>query len=128
MTPLRQRFIDDLRLKNFSDGTIKVYVHAVEKFARFLGRSPDESTAQDVRAFLIHELDRGLSRSYCVVQRNALRHLYLDTLGRSDELQAVPRPKRERRLPVVLSREEVQRLFAVGIVELPFGRGGLARL
>lgn len=113
MTPLRQRFIDDLRLKNFSDGTIKVYVYAVEKFARFLGRSPDESTAQDVRAFLIHELDRGLSRSYCVIQRNALRHLYLDTLERSDGLDVVPRPKRERRLPVVLSREEVQRLFAV---------------
>ena len=113
MTPLRQRFIDDLRLKNFSESTIKVYVHAVEKFARFLGRSPDESTAQDVRAFLIHEMDRGLSRSYCVVQRNALRHLYLDTLGRTDELELVPRPKRERRLPVVLSREEVQRLFAV---------------
>ena len=113
MTPLRQRFIDDLRLKNFSDGTIKVYVHAVEKFARFLGRSPDESTAEDVRAFLIHGLDRGLSRSYCVIQRNALRHLYQDTLRRTDELDGVPRPKRERRLPVVLSREEVQRLFAV---------------
>ena len=113
MTPLRQRFIDDLRLKNFSDSTIKVYVQAVEKFAKFLGRSPDESTAEDVRAFLIHELDRGLSRSYCVIQQNALRHLYLDTLGRTDELQAIPRPKRERRLPVVLSREEVRRLFAV---------------
>jgi site-specific recombinase XerD len=113
MTPLRRRFIDDLRLKNLSDSTIKVYVQAVEKFAKFLGRSPDESTAQDVRAFLIHELDRGLSRSYCVIQRNALRHLYLDTLGRTDEFEVVPRPKRERRLPVVLSREEVQRLFAV---------------
>ncbi len=113
MTPLRRRFIDDLRLKNLSDGTIKVYVHAVEKFARFLGRSPDGSTAEDVRAFLIHELDCGLSRSCCVIQRNALRHLYMDTLGRTDELKAVPRPKRERRLPVVLSREEVQRRFAV---------------
>jgi site-specific recombinase XerD len=113
MTPLRQRFIDDLRLKNFSDGTIKVYVHAVEKFALFLGRSPDESIAEDVRAFMIHQLDRGLSRSYCVILRNALRHLYQDTLGRTDELKAVPRPKRERRLPVVLSRQEVQRLFAV---------------
>ncbi len=113
MTPLRKRFIDDLRLKNFSDSTIKVYVQAVEKFAKFLGRSPDESTAEDVRAFLIHELDRGLSRSYCVIQQNALRHLYLDTLGRTDELQSIPRPKRERRLPVVLSREEVRRLFAV---------------
>ena len=66
-----------------------------------------------MRAFLIHELDRGLSRSYFVIQRNALRHLYLDTLRRTDELEAVPRPKRERRLPVVLIREEVQRLFAV---------------
>lgn len=113
MTPRRQRFINDLRLKNFSDGIIKVYVYAVEKFSRFLGRSPDESAAQDVRAFLIHELDRGVSRSYSVIQRNALRHLYLDTLGRTDELAVVPRPKRERRLPVVLSREEVQRLFAV---------------
>jgi site-specific recombinase XerD len=113
MTPLRRRFIDDLRLKNFSDGTIKVYVHAVEKFALFLGRSPDESTAEDVRAFMIHQLDRGLSRSYCVILRNALRHLYQDTLGRTDELKSVPRPKREQRLPVVLSRQEVQRLFAV---------------
>ena len=113
MTPLRQRFIDDLRLKNFSDGTIKVYVHAVELFSKFLGRSPDESTAQDVRRYLLHLIGRGLSRSYSVIQRNALRHLYLDTLGRTDELEALPRPKRERRLPVVLSREEVQRLFAV---------------
>jgi site-specific recombinase XerD len=85
----------------------------VEKFAVFLGRSPGESTAEDVRAFMIHQLDRGLSRSYCVILRNALRHLYVDTLGRTDELKAVPCPKRERRLPVVLSRQEVQRLFAV---------------
>ena len=71
MTPLRQRFIDDLRLKNFADSTIKVYVQAVEKFSRFLGRSPDESTAEDVRAFLIHELDRGLSQRWHAWLRQA---------------------------------------------------------
>jgi len=113
MTPLRQRFIDDLRLKNFSDGTIKVYVRAVEKFVLFLGHSPDESTAEDVRASMVHQLDRGLSRSDCVILRNALRHLFGDALRRTDELRSVPRPKREQRLPVVLSRQEVQRLFAV---------------
>jgi site-specific recombinase XerD len=112
MTPLRQRYIEDLRLKNFSSGTIKVYVHAVAKFARHFGRSPDTLTAEDVRAYLVHLIERGLSRSSCVVVRNALRHLYTDTLGRPECLQAVPRSKRERRLPVVLSREEVQRLFA----------------
>jgi integrase/recombinase XerD len=113
MTPLRQRYIDDLRLKNFSSMTIKVYVHAVEKFARFLGRSPDKATAEDVRKYLIYLIDRGVSRSYSVLQRNALRHLYQDTLGRSDRFESVPRPKREQRLPVVLSQEEVRRLFAV---------------
>ena len=113
MTPLRQRYIDDLRLKNFSPGTIKVYVHAVAKFARHFGRSPDELSQEDVRGYLLHLIERGVSRSYCVVYRNALRHLYQDTLGRSDWLAGIPRPKRERRLPVVLSQEEVQRLFAV---------------
>jgi integrase/recombinase XerD len=112
MTPLRQRFVDDLRLKNFATGTIKVYVHAVERFARFLGCSPKDATADDVRRFLIAEIDRGVSRSYCVIQRNALRHLFQETLGRAEQFEAIPRPKRERRLPVVLSREEIRRLFA----------------
>ena len=112
MTPLRQRYIEDLRLKNFSAGTIKVYVHAVAKFARHFGRSPETLGGEDVRAYLVDLLDRGVTRSSCVVVRNALRHLYTDTLGRPDCLARVPRPKRERRLPVVLSREEVQRLFA----------------
>ncbi len=112
VTPLRQRYIDDLRLKNFSPGTIKVYVHAVAQFARHFGQSPDTLSGEDVRAYFVQLLDRGLARSSCVVVRSALRHLYADTLGRPDCLASVPRPKRERRLPVVLSREEVRRLFA----------------
>lgn len=112
MTPLRQRYIDDLRLKNFSPKTIKVYVHAVAKFARHFGRSPDELSREDIRDYLVHLIDRGIARSTCVVVRNALRHLYTDTLGRPDWLEKLPRPKREQRLPVVLSRDEVQRLFA----------------
>lgn len=113
MTPLRQQYIDDLKLRNFSAGTIKVYVHAVERFARFLKRSPCDATAEDVKRFLVAEIDRGMSRSYCVIQRNALRHLFEQTLGQSQQFDAIPRPKRERRLPVVLSQEEVQRLFSV---------------
>jgi integrase/recombinase XerD len=112
MTPLRQRFIDDLRLKNFSASTIKVYVHAVAKFARFFGRSPDELSQEDVRTYLIDQIDQGLSRNYCVIQQNALRHFYQDTLGWTDWLANLPRPKREQRLPVVLSQDEVRRLFA----------------
>ena len=84
MTPLRQRYIEELRLKNFSPGTIKVYVFAVAKFARHFGRSPDTLGGEDVRAYILHLLDRGIARSSCVVVRNALRHLYTDTLGRPD--------------------------------------------
>ena len=85
----------------------------VELFTRFVGRSPVDATGEDVRRYLIAEIDRGMSRSYCVIQRNAIRHLFDQTLGRPEELKAVPRPKRERRLPVVLSREEVRQLFSV---------------
>ena len=113
MNPLRQRYIDDLRLRNFSPGTIKVYVHAVERFARFLGRSPIDATGEDLRRYMLAEIDRGISRNYCVIQRNAVRHLFEQTLERPEEIEAIPRSKRERRLPIVLSREEVRRLFSV---------------
>jgi site-specific recombinase XerD len=113
MTPLRQRFIDDLRLKNFSPGTIRVYVQAVARCAQHFGRSPEVLTREEVRSYLVQLIDRGVSRSCSVICRNALRHLYQDTLKRPDWLSEIPRPKREYRLPVVLSRDEVQRLFAV---------------
>lgn len=113
MNPLRKRFIEDLRLKNFSPSTIKVYVHAVQKYARFFGRSPDKLNEEDVRTYLVHLIERGVSRSCCVVCRNALKHLYTVTLGRAGWLEGLPRPKGELRLPVVLSQDEVRRLFSV---------------
>jgi site-specific recombinase XerD len=113
VTPLRQRYIEDLRLKNFSPGTIKQYVLAVAGFARFHGCSPEKLTREDVRAYLVHLLERGLARNSVVLHRSALRHLYVTTLGRSDWLAELPRPQPEHRLPVVLSQQEVQRLFAV---------------
>ena len=63
MTPLRQRYIEDLRLKNFSPKTIKVYVHAVSRFARHFGRSPDQLSQEDVRNYLVRLMERGVARS-----------------------------------------------------------------
>ena len=71
MTPLRQRFIDDLRLKNFSDGTIKVYVHAVEKIAPTLGslpRGPVDAKAED-RARWVMRQKFGLRRNCTATRR-----------------------------------------------------------
>jgi hypothetical protein len=62
VTPLRQRYIEDLRLKNFSPGTIRQYVLAVAAFARFHGCSPEKLSREDIRAYLVHLLERGLTR------------------------------------------------------------------
>lgn len=114
MTPLRQRFIEDLRLKHFSSGTIRVYVQAVAAFARFFGRSPEQLNEEHVRQYLVDLVHtRGRSRSQYVVQLNALRHLYHVTLARPGRLAGLPKAKTEKKLPVVLSRHEVQRLFSV---------------
>jgi len=113
MTPLRKRYIEDLRLKNFSPNTIKVYVDSVVAFAKFAGRSPEELGEEDVRKYLVHLCDRGISRSLFVLQLNALRHLYKDTLKRPDWLKELSRPISEKRLPVVLSQQEVRQIFDV---------------
>ena len=88
-------------------------MHSVEKVARHFGRSPEKLGFEEVRSYLVHLVDRGLSQGTCVIARNSLRHLYQDTLGCSEWINNLPRPKRERKLPVVLSRDEVGRLFSV---------------
>jgi integrase/recombinase XerD len=113
MTPLRKRYVEGLRLKNFSPNTIKVYVDSMAAFAKFSGRSPADLGEEDVRKYLVHLFDKGLSRSQFVLQLNALRHFYKDTLKQPDWLKELSRPKTERRLPVVLSQDEVRRMFDV---------------
>ena len=63
MTPLRQRLIDDLRVRNYSPETIKAYVWGVAKLARHFGRSPDQLTPDDLRAFQVHLVDAQVSWS-----------------------------------------------------------------
>ena len=111
MTPLRRRYIEDLQLKHFATSTIKVYVHAVAAFARHFGKSPEQLGFQHVRQYLVHLIqDCGVSRGTYIVHLAALRHLYHVTLNRPGQLDGLPIKNREHKLPVVLSKEEVQRL------------------
>jgi site-specific recombinase XerD len=113
MTPLRRRYIEDLQLKHFAPDTIKVYVHAVAKFARHFGKSPEQLGFHHVRQYLIHLIqDCHLSRGTYIVYLAALRHLYHVTLNRPGRLDALPIKNREHKLPVVLSKEEVRRILA----------------
>jgi site-specific recombinase XerD len=111
MTPLRQRFIDDLRLRNYARRTIGTYVCQVASFARHFGRSPELLGADDVRAYQLHLLQRRVSWSTFNQAVCALRFLYRTTLGRPDELPFIPFGKRPKTLPSVLSPDEVLRLF-----------------
>lgn len=112
MTPLRDKMIADLLLRNLSEGTRKTYIGHVAAFARHYGRSPALLGTDEVRAWLLHLQARGLSPSTRIVHHAALRFLYDQTLGRPEVMATVPRPRRERQpLGVPLVREEVQALF-----------------
>ncbi len=118
MTPLRRRMIEDMKLKNLSARTIETYVSRVSTFARHLGRSPQDLGRDDVRAYLL-QLVQKKKVSWSVYNQTlaALRFLYEITLGRKDVLERIPVPKQPKRLPIVLSLDEVARFFAavVGI-------------
>jgi len=111
ISPLRQRMIEDMRMRKLSDKTRTAYIRAVRRLARFLGRSPDTATADDLRRFQLHLVDVGMSPVSINATITALKFFFEATLGQP-ELGAKLRPVRvEHKLPVVLSREEVARLI-----------------
>jgi site-specific recombinase XerD len=76
ITPLRQRMLDDMKLRNMADCTRRTYVRAVAGFSAFHGRSPDELTLEDVRDYQLHLVARGLKASTICQVTSALRFLY----------------------------------------------------
>lgn len=112
MTQLRQRMLTDMRLRNYSPQTQKVYVQHVARCARYFGRSPDELSAEDLREYQTYLVDTcSLSRAYISQCTAALRFFYRVTLSRADADCALVLPRVKRKQPVVLSREEVSRVL-----------------
>jgi integrase/recombinase XerD len=112
MTPLRQRLIEDLRLRNYSARTIEIYVQRVAEFVRFCGKAPGRVSVEDVRAYQVHLTERRVCWSHFNQAVCALRFFYKVTLPRDWPLQQIPYAKRPRKLPTVLSRQQVARLIA----------------
>src|SRR5437588_3979021 len=81
MTPLRQRLVDDLKLRNYSPRTIEAYVAGVAKFAKHFGRSPDQLGPDELRAFQLHLLAAGTSWSLFNQSIVSLRFIFDSTLG-----------------------------------------------
>jgi len=111
MTPLRQRFVDDLRVRHYAPRTIEAYVAGVARFAKHFGRSPDRLGPEEVRAFQLHLLSLRVSWSLFNQTVCALRLFYGTTLGRPEQLPFIPFGKRPKYLPCVLSPEEVVELL-----------------
>jgi integrase/recombinase XerD len=112
MTPLRRRMIEDMTIRKFTPRTIQAYVRCVACFARYFGRSPEYLDREHIRAFLLQLVQRHVSMSYYNLVRCALRFFYRVTLGRDYVVENMGPVKQPRRLPVVLSPNEVVRFFA----------------
>ena len=108
---LRQRLIDDMSLRRFSHETQRNYLRDVGRFASFLGRPPDTATADDLRRFQVGQQDDGVPVPTVNRIVSALRFFFTQTVDRPDLARKLVRLAHPRRLPVVLSRDEVARLL-----------------
>ena len=111
MGELRDTMEADLKIAGYSPSTRKIYLLYARQFARFHMHSPEEMGAQEIRRFLLHLVQSGISPETLRQARCGLRFLYAVTLNRPVEIDWVPVPRRKHRLPIVLSGQQVEAIF-----------------
>ena len=111
ISPLRQRLIDDMHVRRFSRETQRNYIRDVGRFSTFLGRPPHTATAEDLRRFQVEQRDAGVPAPTMNSIVAALRFFFTHTLDRPDLARKLFRVSHPRKLPVVLSPDEVARLL-----------------
>jgi len=107
MSPLRRRMIEDMTIRNLSPATQQSYLYAVSKFSRHFGHSPDRLGVEDVRAYLVHLTSKGFAWSSLNQTVCALRFFYGVTLAQTTVVDRIPFAREPRKLPSVLSADEV---------------------
>src|SRR5205807_551937 len=112
ISPLRRRLIEDMAIRRLSPKTQLHYIRHVKRFADFLGRSADKATAGDVHRYQLWLASIGTTVPTVNVSATALRFFFKITLKRRDLAEEVVSTREPRRLPIVLSPEEVGRLLA----------------
>src|SRR5260221_10320025 len=112
ISPLRQRMLEDMRLRKLAPHTQASYVRAVRKLAGYLRRPPDTATVEDLRNFQLHLVDRGTSPITLNATLTGLKFIFDITLGRGELMARMQPVKLPRTVPVVLSTQEAAALIA----------------
>jgi len=111
VTQLRKRMLEELQRHDYSQSTARIYLHVISDFAKHFRRSPDTLGEEQIRQYQLHLFHRKLS-PYTIRQHTAaLRFFYFKTLHRNFRAEYIPFPKFRKRLPTILSPEEVGRLI-----------------
>jgi site-specific recombinase XerD len=103
--------IEDMSVRGFSEATRRDYIRCVKAFATFIGRAPDTATAEDLRRFQLHQTQAGVQPPSINGTVSALRFFFTVTLDRPDLARRLTVVHQPRKLPLVLSGEEVARLL-----------------
>ena len=111
VSTLRRRMIEDMTIRNLSPATQRSYIHAVEGYGRYFGRSPDRLGLEDVRAYQVHLAGKGIAWATLNQIVCALRFLYGVTLGQDEVPERIPYARKPAALPDVLNRDEVVRFL-----------------
>ena len=112
MTVLRRRMLEELQRRNYSPETIRLYLFAVKDFAGYFGQRPDKLGPEHLRQYQLHLLnERKLAVGSVIARTSALRFFFIKVLRRPQREIDLVYPKRQDRLPVILSEEEVARLI-----------------
>src|SRR6266568_197966 len=127
MTRLRKMMLEELQRRNFSEDTIRHYIHTVEDFARHFNRPPDRLGLRHIREYQAQLFQKRKLSSGTVTNRlAALRFFYIKTLKKAWSVAETPYPKKNHHLPAILSQEEVARL--INAAGTPFHRALLMTL
>lgn len=111
ISPLRQRMIEDMTLRKLNERTQTGYIRGVVRFSQYLGRSPDTATAEDLRRFQLHLAETGVSNITINATLSGLTFFFTHTLDRPELLKRVQRVYEPRKIPEVLSVQEVTRVL-----------------
>ena len=112
MTLLRHRMLEDLRIRNYAPSTVECYTRSVAEFAKHFNKPPDQLGPEEIRKWQLFLLNEKRVKLSSYIQAVCgLRFFYGNTLNRKIEVDRIPLPRYEKKLPLILSKDEVKALL-----------------